>query len=367
VIAVLALLWAAGASLGAPITGGTPSGEEAVVELAHGDVPTCSATVIAPHAVLTAAHCLSGSALPDIVDGNGGHHAALAGFVHPGFDPASLDHDLAVLVADPPLAISPLPYATMLTAAAGDTIEVIGYGWTVIGDMSPPARRTGTSQLTAIDPLQLHSTAAPSQTCEGDSGGPALFGGQIIGVASSGDPMCVQFAQHTRVDVHADFIAATVARTAAGGAEPGDRCWYAANCATGACTPALDDPRLAFCATTCDGGCASGLACSDGLCRHPAPSPGAAGSACASAGDCADELCVAPSGATAAVCSVRCFTDLPGFTCPDGTACSAAADGQDACFATAPDGGCHAAHGDAGLLLVLLGLRRVPRRVPRRV
>jgi hypothetical protein len=174
--------------------------------------------------------------------------------------------------------------------------------------------------------------------------------------------MCVQFAQHTRVDAHADFIAATVARTAAGGAQPGDRCWYADNCATGTCTAALDDPRLSFCATPCAGGCTEGLTCSDGLCRHPAPSPGAAGSTCTAAGDCIDALCVAPSGATATVCSVRCFSDLPGFTCPGGTACSAAADGEDACFATPPSDGCNATHGGAGLLLGLLWLR-VRRRV----
>ena len=353
--------------MGAPITGGTPSSDDAVVELAHGDVLACSATVIAPHAVLTAAHCLSGSTLPDIVDGDGVHHAAIAGFTHPGFDAATLDHDLAILVVDPPLAIAPLAYAAALTAAVGDTIEVIGFGWTVVDDTSPPARRTGTSMLSAIDPLQLHSVAAPSQTCEGDSGGPALFAGQIIGVASSGDPTCTQFAQHTRVDVHADFIAATVARTAAGGAQPGDRCWYADNCAAGACTPALDDPRLAFCAPACGGGCTGDLTCVDGLCRHPAPSPGAAGSPCTSATDCADELCVAPSGATATVCSARCFSDLPGFTCPTGTACSAASDGEDACFAAPPEGGCHAAHGDAGLLGVLLGLRRIRLRIRRRV
>jgi len=348
--------------MGAPITGGTPSAEDAVVELAHGDVITCSATVIAPHAVLTAAHCLSDGALPEVVGDDATHHPAIARFVHPGFDKTTLDHDLAIVIVDPPLAIAPLAYATVLGAAVGDTFEVIGFGWTIDGDTSPPARRTGTSMLAAIEPLQLRSTPAPSQICEGDSGGPALYAGQIIGVASSGDPMCVQYARHTRVDVHADFIAAIVAQTAAGGARPGDRCWYAENCATGACTAALDDPRLAFCTTSCDGGCASGLACLDGACRHPAPSPGATGSTCAAATDCIDALCVAPSGASATVCSERCFSDLPGFTCPAGTTCAAASDGEEAYFATPPSDGCHAAHGDAGWLLGLLGLR-VRRRV----
>jgi hypothetical protein len=317
--------------------------------------------VIAPQAVLTAAHCVTGETLPEIAIGDtlagAVRHAALAALVHPDFDPQTLDHDLAIVIVEPTLGIAPLAVATTLDGAGpGSTIRVVGYGWTVASDPAPPARRSGTSVLDAIDDLRLVSHAAPSQACEGDSGGPALLGDEVLGVASSGDPSCTQFARHTRVDVHADFIAETLARSAVGAAGPGERCWYDANCAEGACLPALDEPRWSFCAPACvDGGCPDGLACIDATCRHPAPSPGAEGAACASDADCAGGMCRAPDDGAAAVCTQRCFSDLPELACPGTETCRAADDGGEACFAPTEGGGCSTTRGEPGLLL-LLGL-----------
>ncbi len=356
---LLALGARAGAGSPAPITGGSPSSDAAVVALGVGDVLVCSGTVIAPQAVLTAAHCVTGSMLPDIAVGDAlagsTAHAALAALVHPQFDAQTLDHDLAIVIVEPTLGVSPLPYASSLGGAApGSTIEVIGYGWTVVDDPAPPARRTGTSVIDTIDGLRLVSHAAPSQACEGDSGGPALFDNAVLGVASSGDTSCTQFARHTRVDIHADFIADVLARSAAGAAGAGDRCWYPENCAVGDCLPAIDEPRESFCAPACsNGSCPTGLACIDARCRHPAPSPGAEGASCTSDADCAGALCRAPAGGGTTTCTERCFTDLPGFSCPGAETCRAAADGQDACFAPGDDGGCDAAHGAPGVLVLL--------------
>lgn len=356
---------------GAPITGGSPSGDAAVVAFGFGDVLVCSGTLIAPHAVLTAAHCLSDAELPEIAVGDAlvgaDRHAALAAFVHPDFDPQTLDHDIAVVLVEPTLGVTPLPIATALDgAAAGSTIRVVGYGWTVANDTSPALRRTGTSQLDAVDELRLVSHAATSQACEGDSGGPALFDGgageRVLGVASSGDASCTQLARHTRVDIHADFIAGVVEPSAVGAAGAGDRCWYADNCSAGACLPALDEPRWSFCAPACDDGrCPEGLECitsgGEARCRHAAPSPGAEGASCASDADCAGALCLAVSGGGERVCTTRCFTDLPGFTCPADETCRAADDGGEACFAPDDDGGCNATRGSRGMFaLVVLAL-----------
>jgi hypothetical protein len=349
-----------------PITGGAPSSDAAVVALASGDALVCSGTVIAPQAVLTAAHCVTGSTLPEVAVGDtlagATRHPALAALVHPAFDPQSLDHDLAVVIVEPPLGVAPLPYATALDGAApGATIRVVGYGWTVANDPEPAARRTGTSALDAIDALRLVSHAAPSQACEGDSGGPALFdaggGEHIVGVASSGDTSCTQFVKHTRVDTHADFIADAVARSAAGAAGAGDRCWYDGNCSAGTCEPALDEPRWSFCAPSCakTSECPGELECIEARCRHRAPSPGAEGASCTADTDCAGDMCLARDGDDARVCTQRCFPDLPGFECPRGQSCERASDDGHACFAPPDDDGCRSTRGN-GLAMALASL-----------
>lgn len=354
------------ASGAAPITGGTPADDESVVALAQGDTLVCSGTIVAPRAVLTAAHCVAGSSLPDVVEGDavatGSHHLSIAAFVHPGYDAATFDHDIAVVLVDADLAGAALPVSSALPAGvvAGATMRVVGYGWTVANDPLPAQRRGGTSRIDAVDSLRIHSSAAPSQACEGDSGGPALVDGTVVGVASTGDVSCTQLARHTRVDAHAAFVAAVLARTAAGAAKPGDRCWYDANCEAGPCVQALDEPRWSYCSPPCDdGACPAGLACivdgnEEERCRHPWPSPGADRHACASGDDCASGLCVAPAGNSQAVCASRCFSDLPGFACPLNTVCRAAADGREACFAIeSGTGGCRVAPGGDGALLAL--------------
>ena len=362
-----------GSPPGAPITNGSASTDEAVVALAHASTLVCTGTVIAPHAILTAGHCLD-SQLPEIAIGDtlatATRQRALAVFPHPDFDPASLDHDIAIVIVDPPLAVAPRPFATSLVVNVGSMMRIVGYGWTVANDTSPAVRRTGTSQIDTIDELRITSHGAPSQACEGDSGGPALFdagsGELVIGVTSSGDETCTQFARHTRVDVHADFVTDIVARTSAGGAGAGDRCWYDANCSIGACLPAIDDDRLSFCAPSCIGGCPDDLECitvgGDARCRHPAPSPGAEGSPCKSDSECAGTLCLAPKGSSTKVCTTRCFSDLPNFTCPGDETCQAATDLGEACFAKPDDGWCSATHSSDGspvlLLLALVQLLR---------
>jgi Trypsin len=236
-------------------------------------------------------------------------------------------------------------------AATSGAIEIVGYG-----DPLPHVQRTGTAQVTTLEALHLVS-AGPAFTCEGDSGGPALAGGAIVGVTSSGD--CATVSRHTRVDVDAAFIDATIAATAPSAGAPGDRCYYDANCADGvACVAATDEPSRAFCAPACTTSCDSDLICVDGLCRHPLPSPGAEGGTCDVAADCARNPCVARKGDDDAICARRCFSDLPGFACPTGTKCLPADDGGEACFAP-NSGGCSAAPSPALFaLLALLQLLR---------
>jgi hypothetical protein len=376
---------ALGSSAAAITNGTTTSGDLGVVALIEGGTLLCTATLVAPRVVLTAAHCVAGGAMPDAFFGSAPQSGAgtsipmIATTTHPGFDPTTLTNDVAMaLLGDvAPTGASPwpLPSAPLDSSSVGLPLRLVGFGTTGPSDSSPPMKRVGTTTLASLTATELTFGPSPSQTCTGDSGGPAFatIGGveSIVGVTSSGDPQCAQTAHDVRVDAYASFIVPWLQATAEGAAGPGDRCYYAANCAAsaGQCEAALDDSTLSFCAPACgDGGaCPSGLAClagSDGstLCRHPPPSPGAAGAPCAAASDCVDSSCVLPASGGGSVCATTCFPDIPGF-CSSGTQCAAVAGdaGASACFPAAPAAdsgrrGCSSAPGEArreGLALIV--------------
>ncbi len=336
------------------IVGGTPSSDPSVVALVRGEGAAaelvCSGTVIAPHAVLVAGHCVTGELPTAIVDGQ--PIAPILAFTAPGFDATTLENDVAVLVFVPPLTPTPRVLATS-SVAVGATVDLVGFGRTARDDRSPFAQRSGTAMVTESSASSL-VTRGPAFTCEGDSGGPALIGGAIVGITSSGD--CGTVSRHAGIERHRAFIESVVERTRPDSAHAGDRCWYATNCiaSEGECVAALDDERLSFCTPLCiDNACPSGLVCSAARCIHAPPSPGANGSTCATDDECIDELCDAIDGDDVRVCTVRCFSDLPGFTCPASTRCEPAAGGGEACFANG-SGCCSTSRGDVGSLLLAL-------------
>ena len=362
----------------AAITQGTPiAGDLGVVALLEAGTLVCTATLVSPRVLLTAAHCLPDGAMPEAFFGEspqagGTILALLATLRHPDFDAATLTNDVALaLLADAAPAGAtpwPLPAAPLGAGSVGLPLRLVGFGRTGPSDMTPPQKRQGTTVIASLSAQQLTFMPSPSQTCSGDSGGPAFatLGGVevIVGVTSSGDPQCDQMAVDMRVDAYESFITPFLQAMAEGGATAGQRCYYPANCASsaGSCTPALDDPTLSFCAPPCGAGgaCPSGLAClADGagaqLCRHAPPSPGEQGSPCQAASDCTTGACLAPATGGGSVCTSSCVPDLPGF-CQNGSSCVAAVGdgGLSGCFAPSPSaspvnrGGCAASGGRPG-------------------
>ena len=358
------------------ITTGTPtSGDPAVVALVLGGRMSCSATLIAPRVILTAAHCLPQTGTrPTVRFGADAEspvleRGILASRVHPAFDRVTLTHDIGVALLDglAPDGVTPavLPDRALEGTAVGASIRVVGFGETAVDAGDLGVKREGIAIVDALEATTFTLRPAPSQPCHGDSGGPAFLTvdglERLVGVTSAGDLLCSTFGRDVRVDAYLDaFIQPFVEATADASVVAGGRCYYEAQCAAGSCVPALDDPALAFCAVPCgvDGACPDGLAClvaADGreACFHEPPSPGALGAPCATGDDCAAGLCAAEPG-EAAQCTLRCF---PGaLECPAGFDCVTYDEGRgaSACFSHEP-GGCNAAAGPGGLapLLVL--------------
>jgi secreted trypsin-like serine protease len=205
------------------IIGGAPSDENAVMALAvrtdTGRVFLCSASVVAPRVLLTAAHCL----VPAALAGNGPVPNSLTFAVFPGqdiatatpssflavsevhadpeFSPDSLQggNDVGVVILEqpagvPPLAVNRDPIPPSLI---GQPVRSIGYGLAESGDdmgVTAGLRREATLRVSSTSDLLLQLQAPEAGLCEGDSGGPTLAdlgrGRAIIGVASFGPTRC---------------------------------------------------------------------------------------------------------------------------------------------------------------------------------
>lgn len=202
---------AASADGAAIVDGERTSGFESVVAIALQrtrceDPPSvlCSGTVIAPRAVLSAAHCFLPMRPGLAYEVYSGDDAGLdevgvpvlSVVTNPGFDEESRERDLALLwLARPIEGIAPegLPQSRARAPQVGEAVDLVGFGATTPGVVPDGAKRVGSGRIGASTERVVVVDPAPAVSCVGDSGGPLFTMGDaavFVGVASSGDPGC---------------------------------------------------------------------------------------------------------------------------------------------------------------------------------
>lgn len=161
----------------------------------------CSGTVVQARSVLTAGHCflsesnetIEGASV--IVDGQ--ERFASVVYLHPEYrvGDTAIFNDVAVLEFAQPLNLPPLPVILSRKVVADDTFAILGYGSDERGEFG--VLRSGEMAASSVSPNHIFSVfgSSGSNTCNGDSGGPALLtftddSGQeitgIVGVTSTG-------------------------------------------------------------------------------------------------------------------------------------------------------------------------------------
>lgn len=202
---------------------------------ADGGHALCSGTLISATAghgyVLTAAHCVAGTVthVYQAVDWRDctpsgdaskceGSFTPISWRAHPDYSTSDYQYDFAIIeVEGVPEGAPVIPIASHDEVQEGGTVELSGFGQTVVGESgsAPPQslRHHVDATVATVLPTKIRIDASTGRTaCFGDSGGPALAtvsgGRRVIGVASTSDPTCEHVASYGRVAaVAVDFIA----------------------------------------------------------------------------------------------------------------------------------------------------------------
>ncbi len=196
----------------------------------------CSASLVGPRTLLTAAHCLDlgrhpGATSVSVIASNKADTSSLTSAdvhrmveyrLHPSWVTSSneADYDIAVLLlATVPAGLTPLPISRA-APATGQAITLAGYGRDDPQDaLSSGTKRAAAASITAVGPRTFDfGISGQLGICSGDSGGPGLrlFPDgveRVIGVHSTTPSLAIcGDGQDNRVDFHAAFIDAFIAQ-----------------------------------------------------------------------------------------------------------------------------------------------------------
>lgn len=206
-----------------PIIGGaTDTGDPCVVGVfAHAPGSTsgslCTGTIIGPHTVLTAAHCVNPAVIGngqqiDLLPGTNLDQAPIATIsstFNPAWDLGNLEacHDEGIIHT----AVALRPLCSTAGFASDLQVTLVGYGTNTHGNTGAGTKRTLLVSVADFDSVKIHDGDSSHQTCHGDSGGPAFQLGRVVGVTSFGTDngpgdVCEGGGFHCRIDADLGFI-----------------------------------------------------------------------------------------------------------------------------------------------------------------
>lgn len=310
----------------------------------------CSAVLIAPRTLLTAAHCVDPGQFgassvtvkatnrPTDVGLMASDLATIAEIrIHPmwnGSRPRAFD--LALLLLPAPQAVMARPWnREALAGVSGRPVVAVGYGRLSVSEPdSSGTRRAVDTTLTALasDTFNL-GTNGVRGICIGDSGGPTFYRfddgvERLVGIHSAGSGNTCGDGIDVRVDRQAAFLDSFLLEKD----PPQAQCIADGRCASGcstsvdpdcpcaadglctlACPEAASDPD-------CPRDCAANGVCSAAACPRADVDCAGPGVACTADSQCASRLCAADPAGSERYCSQAC--DGP-ESCPAGLVCEA--------------------------------------------
>ncbi|MBL9022918.1 MAG: trypsin-like serine protease [Myxococcales bacterium] len=287
------------ASAEAPIVNGElDTGHPGVVALTIQGQQFCTGTLVTPTVVVSAAHCIhpstgvSPGTLAQVFFGNVvGQGGTFIDVVEAEYKPdwflddPDADDDVSVLRLASPAPVAPIPMGTL--PPPGSTITLVGFGITSAGGTGSGVKRVTQATIDQIGSKIFSMPVDPSGTCNGDSGGTALFldNGveKLVGIHTRSD--CQSFMLDERVDAHLEeFIQPFI--------DKGGSCDADGSCASGCAAPDPDCPCAGdgFCTTACpavatDPDCDPACA-ANGVCATDCPAPDPDCPVCVADGEC---------------------------------------------------------------------------------
>ncbi len=194
-VAIPAAATAAATAPSADIIGGTTvsSAPWAAAVLSNGSF-TCSGTIISADYVLTARHCMSGTMSVRVGSVN-----RTSGGVTRTVTSTSTRNDLALMRLSSAVSTTYMPLSSSYPPV-GSTNSIYGWGMTCYsGCSASTVLKTATVQVTSTNQTDAYggraigSTRINGNAWRGDSGGPQVYNGAQVGVASTADGTSRQY------------------------------------------------------------------------------------------------------------------------------------------------------------------------------